>query len=84
MSLDRSLKSRSALVRSRNVLTRAERLVVLKEEERWGEEKTVFGLPKVRVRRAKAGKAKAAAEKAAEETAAPAAAPAAAGAKKGK
>lgn len=55
MSLDRSLKSRSALVRSRSVLTRAERIVLLQNEDRWTEEDSVFGLPKVRQRRRKAG-----------------------------
>ncbi len=48
MSLDRSLKSQEGLVRSRSVLTRAERLKVLAEEERWEEGDSVFGLPKVR------------------------------------
>ena len=47
MSMDRSLKSASALVRHRNVLTRAERLVKLGEEERWNDTKSVYGLPKV-------------------------------------
>src|SRR5262249_42711135 len=47
MSLDRSLKSANALVRHRNVLTRAERLEKLAEEEKWNESKSVFGLPKV-------------------------------------
>jgi small basic protein (TIGR04137 family) len=48
MSLDRSLKSANALIRHRNVLTRAERLDKLKEEEKWTEGKnSVFGLPKV-------------------------------------
>ena len=39
MSLDPSLKSASSLVRHRNVLTRAERLDQLKEEEKWNEGK---------------------------------------------
>jgi small basic protein (TIGR04137 family) len=48
MSVDRSLKSRSALSRHRNVLTRAERLEILNDEGRWEEQKdSVFGLPKV-------------------------------------
>jgi small basic protein (TIGR04137 family) len=48
MSVDRSLKSRSALSRHRNVLTRAERLEVLNDEGRWDEQKdSIFGLPKV-------------------------------------
>lgn len=61
MSLDRSLKSKSALVRSRSVLTRAERLAALKDEDRWVEGSSVFGLPKVRQRRATRPKGKAAA-----------------------
>ena len=47
MSLDRSLKSANALIRHRNVLTRDERLLKLKEMEKWTEQKSVFGLPKV-------------------------------------
>jgi small basic protein (TIGR04137 family) len=47
MSLDRSLKSANALIRHRNVLTRDERLLKLKEMEKWDERKSVFGLPKV-------------------------------------
>ena len=47
MSLDRSLKSANALIRHRNVLTRDERLAKLKEMEKWTEQKSVFGLPKV-------------------------------------
>ena len=47
MSLDRSLKSANALIRHRNVLTRDERLLKLKEAEKWNESKSVFGLPKV-------------------------------------
>lgn len=82
MSLDRSLKSANSLVRHRNVLTRAERLSQLKDEEKWDEKKSVFGLPKVGHRKqeiVKAEKAEAApAEGAA--AAAGAAAPAAKGA----
>ena len=47
MSLDRSLKSANSLIRHRNVLTRAERLDKLKDEEKWDESKSVFGLVKV-------------------------------------
>ncbi len=38
MSIDRSLKIKGALARHRNVLTRAERVGRLKDEERWQEE----------------------------------------------
>src|SRR5947209_7354001 len=55
MSLDRSLKSANALVRHRNVLKRDERLLKLKEEERWNETKGVFGLPKVAHRKMAVG-----------------------------
>lgn len=47
MSLDRSLKTKSLLERHRNVLTRAERVERLKEQERWSGQGTVLGLPKV-------------------------------------
>jgi len=60
MSLDRSLKSHGALVRHRNVLTRAERLQKLVDEGRWKEEAGVFGLPKVAHRKVATKKIKAA------------------------
>ena len=47
MSVDRSLKSASTLTRHRNVLTRAERVVMLEEDGKWSEEAGVLGLPKV-------------------------------------
>lgn len=56
MSVDRSLKIKNALVRHRNVLTRAERIQVLKDEERWTEEQSVLALPKVAHRKSTAGK----------------------------
>ncbi len=48
MSLHKSLVSRAALERHRNVLTRAERIKKLREEEKWQDGRSVFGLPKVR------------------------------------
>lgn len=66
MSIDRSLKIRGALERHRNVLTRAERIEQLKDEERWSEGDSLLGLPKVAHRKSHAGrKTKEAAEKAA-------------------
>ena len=56
MSIDRSLKLKGALSRHRNVLTRAERVEKLKEEERWTEEQSVMALPKVAHRKTHAGK----------------------------
>ena len=55
MSLDRSLKSANSLIRHRNVLTRDERLAKLKEEEKWTDGKSVFGLPKVAHRKQAVG-----------------------------
>ncbi len=51
MSVDKSLKLHSGLQRARSVLTRAERIGELREGGRWEEGRSVFGLPKVRVRR---------------------------------
>ena len=56
MSIDRSLKVKGALERHRNVLTRAERVEKLKEEERWEEDQSVLGLPKVAHRKSHAGR----------------------------
>lgn len=64
MSVDRSLKIKGALTRHRNVLTRAERVEQLKDEERWSEEDSVLGMVKVAHRKGHAGrKGKAAAAK---------------------
>jgi small basic protein (TIGR04137 family) len=49
MTMDKSLRMRRGLARSRSVLTRAERLNELQQNERWSEGDSVFGLPKVRV-----------------------------------
>ena len=49
MTLDKSLRVRRGMHRSRSVLSRAERLGQLKESERWKEGDSPFGLPKVRV-----------------------------------
>ncbi len=56
MSLDKSLKGRSALVRHRNVLTRAERIERLQELGRWTEDSAPLGLPKVAHRKTNVGK----------------------------
>ncbi len=58
MTVDRSLKRRGRLVRSRNVLTRDERIAKLRENERWEEGRSPLGLPKVRVFKAMIGKKK--------------------------
>ncbi len=48
MSMHKSLRSKSGLMRTRNVLSREERIEKLKEDEEW-EDGSVFGLPKVKV-----------------------------------
>ncbi len=62
MSIDRSLKIKGALSRHRNVLSRAERIEKLEEEDRWLEGDRVTGLPKVAHRKSHSGR-KSAAEK---------------------
>jgi small basic protein (TIGR04137 family) len=49
MTMDQSLKVKAGAIRSRNVLTRAERIARLKELDRFDEEKNVVGMAKVRV-----------------------------------
>ncbi|CAN5419844.1 hypothetical protein BH10PLA1_BH10PLA1_01380 [soil metagenome] len=57
MSMDRSLRGASSLVRHRNVLTRAERLDRLAEVDKWDASKPVLGLPKVANRKQALAKA---------------------------
>lgn len=77
MSIDKSLRRKNTLQRTRNVYTRAERIVKMMDEERWEEGRSPFGLPKVKVVKMVIKKAKKAKEEKAEEGAAPAAAGAA-------
>ena len=56
MSIDPSLKVKGALSRHRNVISRAERLEILKDEDRWSEGDAVLGLPKVAHRKSHAGR----------------------------
>ena len=58
MSIDKSLRGGGRLARSRNVLKRAERIEKLKEEDRWVEDRSPYGLPKVRVVKVVTGKKK--------------------------
>jgi small basic protein (TIGR04137 family) len=51
MTVDKSLRTRKGIVRARNVLTRAERIEKLSQQDRWTEENGPYGLPKVRVYR---------------------------------
>ncbi|MFM8378885.1 MAG: small basic protein [Planctomycetia bacterium] len=81
MTMDKSLRVRKGATSARGVLSRAERIAKLKEQERWADGRSPLGLPKVRVyKMAMKKKKKAKAEEGAEGAAA-AKAPAA-GAKK--
>ena len=51
MSIDKSLKKKGSLVRARNVLKRGERIEKLKDQDRWEDGQSPYGLPKVRVYR---------------------------------
>ena len=73
MSIDKSLKRKNTLARSRNVLNRAERIAVLKSEDRWVEGMGPFNLPKVRILKVGKKTKKAAKEAPAAGAAAPAA-----------
>jgi small basic protein (TIGR04137 family) len=77
MSIDKSLRRKNSLARSRNVLTRGERIKVMQDEERWPEGRSPYNLPKVRVVKIVVKKAKKVKEEegaTAEGAAAPAAA----------
>jgi len=78
MTMDKSLRVRRGLMRSRSVLTRAERLAQLKEADRWKAGDSPLGLPKVRVFKLAMKKKKKKEEEGAEGAAAPAAGAAAA------
>ena len=51
MTMDKSLRARRGLIRSRSVLTRGERIERLKAADRWQDGDSPFGLDKVRVYR---------------------------------
>jgi small basic protein (TIGR04137 family) len=67
MSIDKSLRRKNQLERSRNVLTRGERIKVLLADERFPEGRSPYNLPKVRVLKAAKKPKKAAKEEAVEE-----------------
>ncbi len=59
MSIDKSLKRKNQLARTRNVLTREERIKKLVDDQKWDDENsTPYGLPKVRVMKVVLKKAK--------------------------
>lgn len=51
MTIDKSLKIKAGAIKTRNVLTRAERMEKLIEADRWSEGDPVYGIPKVRVQK---------------------------------
>ena len=51
MTIDKSLRVRAGALKTRNVLTRTERLMKLQENRRWTEGDPVIGMPKVRVQK---------------------------------
>lgn len=85
MSQHPSLRSSGKDKAHRSVLKRYERVKLLKEKEKWTDEESVYGLPKVKIVKYKVKKEKAVAAEGAEGAAAPgaegAAAPGAAPAK---
>ncbi|GHT21956.1 hypothetical protein FACS189419_03740 [Planctomycetales bacterium] len=81
MTIDKSLRTRKGIVRSRNVLTRAERIDRLRQQDRWTNEDGPLGLPKVRVYKIVVKKKKKKGEEEGADAAATAAAPAAKAAK---
>jgi len=62
MSIDKSLRRKNQLQRARNVLNRGERIKQLQNEERWPEDRSPYGLPKVKVIKIVVKKAKKAKE----------------------
>jgi small basic protein (TIGR04137 family) len=83
MTIDKSLKIKAGSTKSRNVLTRPERLAKLMELERWKDGDAIYGLPKVRVQKISLKKKKKVKKEDEEGGVAPAAAaPKAKGAKK--
>ncbi len=71
MSIDKSLVTKGKLARHRNVLSRAERIKFLINENLWEDGRSVFGLPKVKnLKMKKAAKAEKEKTEETEETAA--------------
>lgn len=58
MSIDKSLKRKSRLTGVRSVLTRAERIEQMKNNEQWVDGMDPFGIPKTKVVRLVLGKKK--------------------------
>ena len=50
MSVHKSLKLKNSLQRERNVLTRTERIALMKDRGEWKDLQSIYGMPKTRVR----------------------------------
>lgn len=48
MSIHKSLKLKGSMQRTRNVMTRKERVLLMKERGNWVEGRSVYSLPKTR------------------------------------
>ena len=83
MAIDKSLRRKGRLVRSRNVMTREERIDQMKRDETWIAGRSPLGLPKTRVVKIVTKKKKKAKDEKAEEGAVAPAAGAAGAAKPG-
>ncbi len=66
MSQHSSLKAASVSVKHRNVLKRYERIRTLHDNEKWGERKSIYKLPKLKMIKLKVKKIKEAKETAAQ------------------
>ncbi len=58
MSIDKTLRRKNSLARTRCVLTRHERIEKMLSDGRWEEGRSPYGLPKVRVQKLQLKKAK--------------------------
>jgi small basic protein (TIGR04137 family) len=58
VTIDKSLKRKGRLARTRNVLQRHERIAKMKEDDKWLDGKSPFGLPKLRIVKLVIGKKK--------------------------
>lgn len=70
MSIDKSLKRKRGLAQVRSVLTRVERIAKMKEDDKWKDGMSPYGLPKTRVLKVVIKKAKKAKAEEGEGTAA--------------
>jgi small basic protein (TIGR04137 family) len=75
MSIDKSLRRKNSLQRTRNVLTRGERILQMKKDEKWPDGRSPFGIPKTKVMKIAVKKKAKKEEKAAEGAEGAAAAP---------